>query len=301
MIVTDWSFDMRVKRLQRSLIFIFKVRFCPTLPGEWKLESVTSNDPKLNGQHTGLTILCIKSSHPGFWEKDPESAGGRWFKRSNGSHPYIIGNTMYSYLSEYYLDKPNGSDIESDTRNCYAFYKKLRFAISGDIYPHPSAKPFLDNSGSPTDDGNYSHRPNPVWFHKRVDLAVQTAYEGDMIADIIINSVDSKEGRSVLVPRENGGDAEPILRYMAARYGSFPNVWFCLTNEYNIRNPKFTVSEIRELGKQLQKYLVYPTPLSVHPNQQDWDPGLHEGAEWNDHAIIQNKIKYIWLAGGRCT
>ncbi|KPL12560.1 MAG: hypothetical protein AMS26_17130 [Bacteroides sp. SM23_62] len=278
---------------------IFKVRFCPTLPGEWKLVSVISNDPKLNGQHAGMSILCIASGHPGFWERDPASAGGRWYRRSDGSHPYILGNTMYSYLSEYYLDKPNGSDIESDTRNCSAFYNKLRFAMTGDIYPHPSEKPFLDESGVQTDDGNYSHRPNPAWFYKRVDLSVQTACEGDMIADMIINSVDSEQGRSVLKAGANGGDAGPILRYLAARYGSYPNVWFCLTNEYNIRNPRFTASEIRDLGTRLRNLLEYPTPLSVHPNQQDWDPGLHDGTGWNDHVIFQNKIKYIWLAADK--
>ena len=37
----------------------------------------------------------------------------------------------------------------------------------------------------------------------------------------------------------------------------------------------------------------------MHPNQRDWDPELHEGAEWNDHVIIQNKIKYIWLAADK--
>ena len=278
---------------------VYKVRFCPTLPGEWKLVTVLSNDPKMNGQHAGITLHCVASDHPGFWRPDPGSAGGRWYCRSDGSHPYIVGNTLYSYLSEYYGDKPNGSDIESDTRNCAAWYNKLRFAITGDIYPNPSAKPFLDNDGVPTNDGNYSHRPNPAWFHQRVDLAVQTACEEDMIADIIINSVDSKEGRSVLKPGANGGDAGPILRYMAARYGSYPNVWFCLTNEYNIRNPRFTVQEIRELGSLLKDLLAYPTPLSVHPNQQDWDPGLHGGVAWNDHIIFQNKIKYSWLAADK--
>ena len=278
---------------------VYKVRFCPTKPGLWKLASVTSNDPLLDGQHQGLTVECAASDHPGFWEVDKESAGGRWYKRNDGSHPYIVGNTMYSYLSEYYLDGPNGSNIERDTRECAVYYNKLRFAITGDIYPHPSAKPFLDENGDPTNDGNYSHRPNPAWFHSRVDLAVKTAFELDMIADLIINSVDSKDGRSVLRAGKNGGDAEPILRYLAARYGSYPNVWFCLTNEYNIRNPKFTEEEIRKFGIQFRKLLAYSNPLSVHPNQQDWDPRLHEGADWNDHTIIQNKIKYIWLAADK--
>jgi hypothetical protein len=120
-----------------------------------------------------------------------------------------------------------------------------------------------------------------------------------MIADLIINSVDSKDGRSVLKAGENDGDMEPILRYVAARYGSYPNVWFCLTNEYNIRTPRFTEEEIRKIGSRMKELLSYPNPLSVHPNQQDWDPGLHEGADWNDHTIIQNKIKYIWLAADK--
>ena len=88
-------------------------------------------------------------------------------------------------------------------------------------------------------------------------------------------------------------------RYMAARYGSYPNVWFCLTNEYNIRNPRFTEEEIREIGLRFRGMLAYPSPMSVHPNQQDWDPGLNAGGDWNDHTVIQNKIKYIWLAADK--
>jgi len=278
---------------------IYKVRFCPTMTGEWKLSSVRSNDQKLNGQHQGMTLLCTASGHSGFWEVDEESAGGRWYRRSDGSHPYIVGNTMYSYLSETYRGEPSGSDIEKDTRECARYYNKLRFAITGDINPHPTAKPFLDEKGQPTSDGNYSHRPNPEWFSRRVDLAVQSAFEEDMIADIIINSVDSKEGRSVLRPGENDGDYTPILRYMAARYGSYPNVWFCLSNEYNIRDPRFTEAEIAEIGKKLKSFLGYPTPLSVHPNQQDWDVRLNADPPWNDHIIIQNKIKYLWLAADK--
>ena len=278
---------------------IYKVRFCPVLEGNWTLKSVNSNDPMLKGQHQGMQVRCTGSEHPGFWEADPESAGGRWYRRSNGSHPYIVGNTMYSYVSEYCQDKPNGSNIEHDTRSCSNYYNKLRFAITGDIYPHPEDRPFLDETGQPTNDGNYSHRPNPAWFSGRVDLAVARAFGEDMIADLIINSVDSRQGRSVLRPTGNNGDPEPILRYMAARYGSYPNVWFCLSNEYNIRDPRFTEEEITGIGKQLRGMLAYPTPLSVHPNQQEWATGLNTDPSWNDHVIIQNKVKQLGLAADK--
>jgi len=58
---------------------VFKVRFCPTKTGEWKLESVSSNDRKLEGQHEGMILKCTDSDHPGFWMVDPDSKGGRWF------------------------------------------------------------------------------------------------------------------------------------------------------------------------------------------------------------------------------
>jgi len=275
---------------------IYKVRFYPTRTGMWELVEVISNDPELLDQNVGLEIECIPSGHPGFWIVDRESANGHWYKRSDGSHPYFIGNTFYSFVSEYFIDGPNGSNIEKDIRECGKYYNKIRFAITGDIYPHPVEEPFLDNLGNPTDNGDFSHRPNPSWFNKQVDLAVKTANEMGMIADIILNGHDSENARSALRAGENGSDPLPFLKYISARYGSYPNVWFCLSNEYDIRKPKFNAEEIKVIGNKLKSFLAYPAPISVHPSQRDWDPSLNDMYNWNDHIIIQNKIKTIHLA-----
>jgi len=275
---------------------IFKVRFTPSKPGIWYLMNVSSNVEELDGQHEGLEVQCLDSDHPGFWIVDPQSAGQRWYMRSDGSHPYIVGNTMYTFLSEYGKVGPNGSNIRQDVQDNAQYYNKLRFALTGDIYPHPEEKPFLDREGNPTDDGNFSHRPNPKWFRERVDLAVQEAFDQDLIADLILNGPDSPDGRSNLYAAENGNDPVPFLRYIAARYGSYPNVWICLSNEYNIRRPRFTEEEINVLGHLIKPMLPYQTPLSVHPNQQDWNPGLNTLVPWNDHVIIQNKLKRSWMA-----
>lgn len=288
---------------------IFKVRFTPTREGEWILEEVTANVKELQGQQQGQRIRCVASAHPGFWEVDEESAGRRWYQRSDGSHPFIVGNTMYTFLSGYGPDGPSGNSIAGDIRANAAYYNKLRFAVTGDIYPHPEQKPFLDAAGKPTDDGNFSHRPNPQWFSERVDVAVQEAFRLDMIADLILNGPDSPAGRSSLLAGENGQDPEPFLRYIAARYSSYPNVWICLSNEYNILQPSYTSEQIVGFGRKMAALRPYPTPLSVHANQQDWDPQLNTVSNWNDHAIIQNKLKRVdmaadvtelnyWKAGG---
>lgn len=89
---------------------VFKVRFCPTKSGKWVLAEVRSNHEQLRDQHQGDWVLVEPSSLHGFWEVDTGSPGRRWYRRSDGSHQYVTGNTMYSFLSETYLDgRPNGS------------------------------------------------------------------------------------------------------------------------------------------------------------------------------------------------
>ncbi len=278
---------------------VYKVRFCPTVPGTWTLIRAISNRAELKGQHHGCMVRCTASALPGFWMPDPK-AEGRWYTRHDGSHPYIIGDTLYSFLSEYRKDGPTGGTIRDDVVNTSRYFKKIRFSMSGDRYPHPKAKPFLDDGGKPTDEGAFSHRPNPAWFLKRVDLAITTACEQDLIADLILNGPDAYASRSVLKAEKNGGDATPFLRYMAARYGSFPNVWICLSNEFDIKKPRYSPREIVSFGRTMRRFLPYPTPMSVHASPRNWANALN-AKPWHDHVIIQKKLKKLndaadWIA-----
>lgn len=285
---------------------IFQVRFCPTKPGRWELVRVESNVRELQGQHQGDHIVAEDSQHPGFWEVDPDSAGGRWYRRSNGTHAYVIGNTHYSFLSGY---RDTGVRVDFDIVREIAtnarYFKKLRFGLTGDRYPHPTEKPFWDDKGQPTESGIHALRPNPRWFQQRVDVAVRAAYDADLIADLILCGPDTAESRSTLRSKE--ADVQAWLKYIAARYGSYPNVWLCLCNEYDIKSPKYTSAEIVRFGQILKGYLPYPTPLSVHaspypdgnkhdPKVKDppaWSAGLDHSPPWNDHQILQRKLRTI--------
>ncbi len=275
---------------------VFKVRFCPTQTGTWTLVETRSSDSHLDGQLEGHTIRCTESKQPGFWIVDEEHADGRWYRRSDGSHPYIFGNTMYSFLSEYDREGPTGGNVADDIRGNAQYFRKVRFSIMGDRYPHPEVKPFLDDKGKPTDDGDFSHRPNPAWFAGRVDVAVQTAFEDDLIADLILCGPDTEDARSVLRAGQNDGDPTPLLRYIAARYGSYPHVWVCLCNEFDIKEPSYTTTEIARFGKMIREFLPYPTPLSVHAKPRDWYRQLNTTPPWHDHVIIQEKIKKLPIA-----
>ncbi len=169
--------------------------------------------------------------------------------------------------------------------------KKLRFGLQSGLYPHPVERPWLDDEGKPTDDGDNSHRPSPAWFHSRVDLAVRTAFDNDLIADLILADPDSLESRTTLNAKNNAGDATPYLHYIAARYGSYPNVWLCLCNEYDIKLPKYTQAEIAKFGVTIRNYLAYPTPLSVHDGSSlGWSEQFDDLPRWADHQIVQKKL-----------
>ncbi len=260
----------------------FVVRFCPTETGRWRIVRTESNKPELRGKREGELITCVPSGHDGFW-----IAEGRWYRRTSGRRPYIIGNTHYSFLSLQTASglRPNGSPVEDILGNA-KYYRKLRFSLFGDRYPDPKVKPFLDDYGRPTDAGRFSFRPNPTWFRKRVDPVVEAGFRVDLICDLILCGPDTFESRSALK-----GDPEPFLRYIAARYGSYPNVWFCLCNEWNIKSPSYSAEEIRRAGEILRRALPYSNPISVHGSSGDWNMQLN-GA-WHDHVTIQAKIKRL--------
>ena len=274
---------------------VFKIRFCPTKPGRWDLVEVYSNKKKLNGQKQGQYVTAVASLHPGFWIVDPASPGRRWYMRSDGSHQYIFGNTHYTFLSGYQPGgKPSGNDIAADIAGNAEYFKKLRFSLYGGRYVNPKEKPFFDDDGHLSDSGDNSHRPNPRWFAQRADLAVHTAWEYDLIADLILCGPDTKESRSVLRAGNNGGDPTPYLKYIAARYGSYPNVWICLCNEFNIKQPKYSEKQIVRFGRIIKQYLPYQTPLSVHTVPHTlWPVKFDELEDWNDHQIIQKKIRSL--------
>jgi hypothetical protein len=274
---------------------VFKIRFCPTKTGRWDLVKVYSNHTRLYEQKQGHYVTAMPSDHPGFWIVDKQSPRERWYRRSDGSHPYIFGNTHYSFLSGYEPgDKPSGNDIAEDIAGNADYFKKLRFTLYGDRYPNPKEKPFFDEDGKLSDSGDDCHRPNPRWFNQRADLAVQTAWKHDLIADLILCGPDTEQSRSVLRAAHNDGDPEPYLKYIAARYGSFPNVWICLCNEYEIKKPKYSEKQIAHFGRIILKYLPYPTPLSVHSTPRTlWSATFDTLPPWNDHMIIQKKIRNL--------
>lgn len=263
---------------------VFTVRFRPTATGVWTIARTAANRPELHGEREGDSLVCVASEHPGGWV-----AEGRWYARSDGSRPYVVGNTHYSFLSRRGKEGPIPGSPADDVRANAKFFKKLRFALTADRYPDPDLKPFFDEAGRPSDDGRHSARPNPRWFGERADAAVRAGFETDLVCDLILCGPDTQESRSTLQ-----GDPRPWLRYVAARYGASPNVWFCLCNEWGIQNPRHSAAQIVAAGRTLRSCLPYRSPLSVHGEEGDWNEELN--GDWCDHVILQSKQRTLAAA-----
>ena len=251
----------------------FVIRFCPTRTGRWSIVDVVSNRAELNGQRKGDHLQATAAANRGFWLVDSDSAGGRWFRRSDGSRQYVVGSTYYNFLF-----RPNGrtvsdATISEDVRDiARAGLNKVRFGLEGphDYNIDPAMKPFFTATGQLTD--AQGERVNPAFFHQRVDLAVRTAMAEDVIADLII-----AYGTQRIVD-------DHYLRYVVARYGAFPNVWFCQANEWNeVTSAADQVAK----GNLMRSLLAYPVPISTHATR-GWDQALN-GA-WHSHTIRQGKL-----------
>jgi hypothetical protein len=252
---------------------LWKVRFCPTLPGRWYLADVVSDQPLLDQQNEGNYILAAASSHPGFWLVDTDSADGRWYKRSDGTHPYIVGNTHYDFLS-----RPNGreastSSIQADVAASAGYFKKLRFSLFSFRSENASSTvlPFLDSNGNQTN--TETGVPNPRFFMERVDAAVAEGFEHDLICDLVMAGTIG----------DQTADEEGFIKYVAARYGAYPNVWFTVGQEWN---EKVAASHQKAKGELLRSYLAYEMPVSTH-GTGDWNSSLN--GDWHDHVIVQGK------------
>ncbi len=236
---------------------VFKIRFTPTKIGKWTLVKTSSSNSQLNGAQEGTEVNCVKSSQHGFWERE-----GIWFKRSDGSHQYMVGNVHYCMIT-------SNTALEDVSKN-KPYYNKIRFFLA--LHPQcPSPiKPFFSSSGSGSNAGTDAVRPNPAYFKKADDI-IRSAAKDDMIIDLYM------EGQQSAIRKD------AYLRYCVARFASFPNVWMQTGVEWD---EYMSASDTKKIGEKVQSYLPYSTPLSTI-STHNWSSSLN--GPWT-HANIQGKV-----------
>lgn len=236
----------------------FKIRFTPTIEGKWEYKT-SSNDPGLD-KKTG-TINCTgpaPATH-GFIRRD--SAYKYHFVYDAGTRYFLFGQTYY-HLVSYALSGGNWKNSIDGTLS--RGMNKIRFHI-----------------GIKTD-----MNPDMVNHWRLVDEITGYMLSRNITADFIIFNTDTGDYTT-------DEQDEAFLKYVISRYAAYPNVSWCLVNEWNYRSKqrdywnRMGVIASSEDPWALENGMV--RMLSIHQqtriNFQFFDQ------KWMSHAIIQYGVR----------
>lgn len=249
----------------------FKIRFTPTTEGRWTYLT-QSVDKGLNRQTGRFTCVGPKGGQHGFVRRDAQYP--YHFVYDDGTHYFMMGQTYYNLLGSEAGRRGYRTAIDSSLA---MGMNKIRMHVNGSLSESSNNGPAVQ--GVPGEFGliNLAH-------FRHVDSVIRYMDDHQMIADLI------------LLPRRELGTPDAELRYLdyvLARYAAFPNVIWCLINEWNYaKRPKAFYTRAGEHVYAHDPWASQngqPRLLSVH--QQTRIDFQFFGQNWLSHAIVQLGVR----------
>jgi Protein of unknown function (DUF4038)/Domain of unknown function (DUF5060) len=244
----------------------WKVRLMPDNQGQWSFETV-SNDPELNGKTGSFQV-----GKPGPDNHGPVRVRGKYhFAYADGTPYFLLGTTAYAWLQ---------SGPRAELRWLKTFsegpFNKVRFMLLPFPMKHAADTQYPFPETSP---GKFDiERFQPEYF-QHYEEGIRNLETLGIQADIILfHPYDQVTG---FMSMDIAHD-EALLKYVVARFGAFRNVWWTMTNEFDL----FPIQkDWRRLGE-----LIKTTDTSNHLR------GIHNcctafydnSQSWITHVILQN-------------
>jgi hypothetical protein len=261
----------------------FKLRFTPTAKGRWTY-TTASNDAGLNGKRGELICTAPKPGSHGFIRRD--AAHPYHFVYDDGTRYFMLGTTYYGLVSAAL----GGSAWKAAVDSCARYgITKIRFRVNVKICenalsPNPCSSMY---AADPQQPGRVDHDRLNLTHLRAVDQVVQYLAERGVGADFLI--FDSQE-------KFYGTDEQDLryLRHAMARYAAYPNVMWCLTNEFQ-RVPNKPRTFWTAVGTSIQGEDPYFAEgerrrlLSIHPfgGQSNGAQFQFHNEAWPVHVILQ--------------
>lgn len=268
------------------------VRFTPMSTGVWTYVS-TSQDLGLNNRTGSFTVV----------------GSGRGFLRRNANRPeqfvfdnnvkmFMWGQTYYNVVTTARAGGPWKNAIDQSAANklnkvrllVFPFQKRDEPGECGDsLAPYPDSKPFTDAN----------HTVLDIQHWRRLDEVVHYLSSKQMIADLILFSTNCPSYSPL-----GSVEDERYLRYVLARYAAFPNVIWCLTNEWQFApdgtcslpspHPKSYWENLGSIVRSEDPWIndsagTRQRPLSIHQRTQHTFDFLTSA--WPTHAVLQDGVR----------
>ncbi|GAA5202623.1 DUF5060 domain-containing protein [Microbacterium jejuense] len=244
----------------------FRVRFSPPAAGEWRWRT-DSNLPALR-QSGKVSVVEPSPDNHGPVLVVP---GGYHFVYADGSPYRQIGTTSYSWA----LQSDEKCELTLDTLSKSPF-NKIRMLVFPNV-PAEATDPFV-RTGTGLHDWDPT-RIDPAYF-RRYESRIERLLALGIQADVVLfQPYDTARGYSDMTRV----DDERYVKYIAARFGAYRNVWWSMANEYDGIKTK-TVDDWDHLFQVLQAADPHNRLRSVHNKNIYYDARK----PWITHASIQS-------------
>ncbi|NMC38087.1 MAG: DUF5060 domain-containing protein [Bacteroidales bacterium] len=248
---------------------IYKVRFMPDEPGEWKY-IIKSNLKEFDTKKG--SFKCIP--HAGDNHGPVKVRNTFDFGYADGTPFYPVGTTCYAWVHQ-----PDELVQQTLASLAATKFNKIRMTVMPkdyDVYINnePPYYPFERSSEKGWD----FFRPNPDFFRNLENKILELQKLGIEADLILFHPYDYGHWNLDKMNREQ---AVFYLRYLIARIASFRNVWWSMANEYDIMHK--TDEEWEEYFRIIQSFDPSDHLCSIH-NGMGW---YNHSKPWITHLSIQ--------------
>lgn len=250
---------------------VWKVRLMPEVQGSWDFSTI-SNDPDLNQKSGSFKVGAPRAGNHG-----PVRVRDTYhFGYADGTDYFPLGTTTYGGV---------GGDLQNQMRTAsmlsHSPFNKTRFMLLPSFLL-PSAAPG-DQGVRPFEtgpDGRMDYkRPNPE-FYSRVESSLLQLQTLCVEADVIFFTPYDRSPNSLSAMGAENDEA--YLRYAVSRLAAFRNVWWTISNEFELyRVPK----DWNKLGALVSQADPYKHLLGIHNCCMAF---FDNTQPWVDHVILQD-------------
>lgn len=246
---------------------VYRIRFSPPDLGRWTWTS-RSNRPALQGATGTFECVAPKPGHHGPVRITPD---GYHFIHADGTPFRQIGTTCYSWALQ--SDAKCAETLATLARSPFNKMRMLVFPNVASVATDPFVRtgPGL-RDWDPT-------RFDPAFFRRYEDRIRRLGEQGIQADVILYHPYDEKRGYSDM----GRADDERYVRYVAARFGAYANVWWSMANEYDLVKTK-KIADWDHLLQTLQAADPHDRLRSIHQINVYYD----NRKPWITHSSIQN-------------
>ncbi len=246
---------------------VYRIRFSPAELGSWSWETESSASEMA---HQRGRFECVPPA-PGNHGPMRITADGYHFAYADGTPFRQIGTTCYSWALQ--SDAKCAQTLETLKT---APFNKMRMLVTPNV-ESVATNPFV-RTGPGARDWDAT-RFDPDYFRRYEDRILRLARLGIEADVILFHPYDEKRGYNDM----RRADDERYIRYCAARFGAYANVWWSMGNEYDAVKTK-TMADWDHLFQVLVAADPHDKLRSIHQINTYYD----HRKPWITHASVQN-------------